>query len=85
MPAIKNIRNENYPNAINLINKIIFSKDLKFINISCANVAMKEILVNINLNLQAVKYKKTKLIKFNSVEAVEITKKFKKLIQIIKK
>ena len=46
---------------------------------------MKEIFVDINLNLQAVKYKKTKLIKFSSVEAVEITKRFKKLTQIIKK
>ena len=46
---------------------------------------MKKISININLNLQAVKYKKIKLIKFSSVEVVKITKKFKKLIQIIKK
>ena len=45
---------------------------------------MKEIFIDINLNLRAVKYKKTKLIKFNSVEAVEITKRLKKLTQIIK-
>ena len=46
---------------------------------------MKKIFVDINLNSRAVKYKKTKLIKFNSVEVVKITKRFKKLAQIIKK
>ena len=45
---------------------------------------MKEILVDINSDSRAVKYKKTKLIKFSSVEVVEIIKRFKKLIQIIK-
>ena len=80
LPAIKNIRNENYSNAVNLTNKVVFSKNLKFIDIFCADVVMKKILVNINLNLQIVKYKKTKLIKFSSAEIIEITKKFKKLI-----
>ena len=46
---------------------------------------MKKFFVDINLNSQAVNHKKTKLIKFSSVEVVEITKKFKKLAQIIKK
>ena len=69
---------------MNLTNKIVFNKDLKFINILRADVAMKKILVNINLNSQAVKYKKIKVIKFSSIETVEITKKFKKLTQIIK-
>ena len=82
--AIKNIRNENYSNAVNLTNKIVFSKDLKFTDVSRANVAMKKILVDINLDSRTVKYKKTKLIRFSSAEAVEITKKFKKLAQIIK-
>ena len=45
---------------------------------------MKEILVDINSNLWTVKYKKTKLIKFSSVEVVKITKRLKKLTQIIK-
>ena len=45
---------------------------------------MKEILVDINLNSRTVKYKKIKLIRFSSAEIVEITKKFKKLAQIIK-
>ena len=40
---------------------------------------MKKILVDINLNSRTVKYKKIKLIKFSSVEIVEISKKFKKL------
>ena len=46
---------------------------------------MKEIFVDINSDLRAIKYQKTKLIKFNSVEVVEITKRIKKLTQIIKK
>ena len=45
---------------------------------------MKKILVDINSDSQAVKYKKTKLIKFSSVEVVKITKRLKKLTQIIK-
>ena len=45
---------------------------------------MKKIFVDINSDLRAVKYKKTKLIKFSSVGVVEITKRFKKLTQIIK-
>ena len=84
MLAIKNIRNENYSNAANLTNKVVFNKNLKFLDVSRANVAMKKISVDINLNLQTVKYKKIKLIKFNSVEIVEIIKNFKKLTQIIK-
>ena len=70
---------------MNLTNKAIFSKDLKFINVLCADVAMKEILVDINSNSRIVKYKKIKLIRFSSAEIVEITKRFKKLTQIIKK
>ena len=83
--AIKNIRIENYSNAVNLTNKAVFSKNSKFIDVLCADVAMKEIFVDINLNLQIVKYKKIKLIKFSSVEVVEIMKRLKKLTQIIKK
>ena len=69
---------------MNLTNKIIFNKDSKFIDVSRADIAIKKIFVNINLNSQTVKYKKIKLIKFSSVEIVKITKRFKKLIQIIK-
>ena len=67
-----------------MTNKVVFNKDSKSTDVPRADVAIKEILVNINLDSRAVKYKKTKLIKFNLVEAVEITKKFKKLTQIIK-
>ena len=77
---MKNIRNGNYSNAVNLTNKVVFNKDLKFIDVLRADVAMKKFFVNINSNLRTVKYKKTKLVKFNSVKAVEITKKLKKLI-----
>ena len=84
LSAIKNIRNENYSNAMNLTNKVVFNKDLKFIDVLHANIAMKKIFVDINLDLRAVKYKKIKLIKFNSVEVVKIMKKFKKRTQIIK-
>ena len=83
--AIKNIRNGIYSNAMNLTNKIVFDKNLKSINIFRADVAIKKIFVDINSNLRIVKYKKTKLIKFSSVEVVEITKRFKKLARIIKK
>ena len=70
---------------MNLTNKVVFSENLKFINVSRANVAMKKILVDINSDSRAVKYKKIKLFKFNEVEVVEIIKRFKKLAQIIKK
>ena len=69
---------------MNLTNKVVFNKNLKFIDVSRADVAMKEIFIDINLNSRTVKYKKTKLIRFNSVEVVEITKRLKKLTQIIK-
>ena len=82
---MRNIRNKNDSNAMNLTNKIIFNEDSKFIDISHINVSMKKIFVDINSDSRAVKYKKTKLIKFNSVEVVEISKKFKKLTQIVKK
>ena len=84
LSAMKNFRNESYSNAVNLTNKVVFSKNSKFINVSRTDIVMKEILVNINLNSRAIKYKKTKLIKFSSIEIVEISRRFKKLAQIIK-
>ena len=68
-----------------MTNKVVFNKKSKFIDVSCVNVAMKRFFVDINSNSWAVKYKKTKLIRFSSVEIVEIMKRFKKLTQIIKK
>ena len=82
---IKNIRNENCSNAVNLTKKIVFNKDSKFFDVFRADIVMKKILVDINTNSRAVKYKKIKLIKFSSVETIKITKRFKKLTQIIKK
>ena len=70
---------------MNLTNKIVFNKNLKFTDILRANVVMKETFVDINSDSRAVKYKKIKLIRFDSIEIVEITKRFKKLTQIIKK
>ena len=46
---------------------------------------MKKIFIIINSNSQAVKYRKVKQIKFNSIEIIEISERFKKLTQIIKK
>ena len=66
------------------MNKAIFSKNLKFIDVLRADVVIKKIFIDINSDLQTVKHKKTKLIRFSSVEVVEITKKLKKLTQIIK-
>ena len=70
---------------MNLANKAVFSKDSKSINVFRADVAMKKIFVDINLNSRAVKYKKTKLIRFSSTEIVKITERLKKLALIIKK
>ena len=56
---MKIICNKDYLNAVNLTNKIVFNKNSKLIDVFCADVAMKKIFVNINLNLQIVKYKKT--------------------------
>ena len=79
MLTIKNIRNENYSNTMNLTNKVVFNKNSKFIDISRADVAMKKIFVDINSDLRIIKYKKTQLIRFNSVEIVETPNKLKKL------
>ena len=77
--------NGNYSDAVNLTNKAVFNKNLKFIDVLRANVTMKKIFVDINSDSRAVKYKKIKLIKFSLVEIVKITKRFKELAQIIKK
>ena len=69
---------------MNLTNKVVFNKNLKLIDVSRADVAIKIFFININSDSRAVKYKKTKLIKFSSIEVVNITKRFKKLTQIMK-
>ena len=42
------------------MNKVVFNKHLKTIGVLSANVTMKEIFVNINLDSRAIKYKKAK-------------------------
>ena len=84
MSIIKNFRNENYSDAMNFANKTIFNKNLKFDYIFNTNITMKEIFVVINSNSRTVKYKKIKQIKLNSIKIIEISKKFKRLTQIIK-
>ena len=84
LPAVKNIRNGNYSDAVDLANKAVFSKNSKSTDVSRADVAMKKIFVDINSDSRVVKYKKTKLIKFSSAGVVETTKRLKKLAQIIK-
>ena len=64
---------------MNLTNKVVFNKDLKSTDILNVDVAMKKILIDINLNFQTVKYKKTKQIKFRSIEVVKSLKRLKKL------
>ena len=70
---------------MNLANKVVFNKDFESNYILNINIAMKKILIVINSNLRAVKYKKVKQIKLNSSEIIEIFKKFKRLTQIIRK
>ena len=43
---------------MNLTNKVVFNKDSKSIAVPRADIAMKEIFVDINLNSRVVKYKK---------------------------
>ena len=59
--AIKNIRNENYSNAVNLTNKVVFNKNSKFINVSCKDVAMKKFFVDIKLKLTSCQIYKNKI------------------------
>ena len=70
---------------MNLANKVIFSKNSESDYIFNINVSMKKILIVINLNSQAAKYREVKQIKFNSIEIIETSKKFKRLTQTIKK
>ena len=84
LPTMKNFRNENYFDAMNLANKVVFNKEFKSDYIFNTNIAMKEVSVVINSNSRVVKYRKVKQIKFNSIEVIEISKRFKRLTQIIK-
>ena len=73
---IKNVRNDNYLDAINLAEQTIL------IN----NIEMIEMIVEINLEFRAIKYQKIKQIKFKiSFEVSEAFEKFKKFVQMFKK
>ena len=69
---------------MSLMNKAVFNKKSKSTDIFNADVVMKKTFANINSDLRAAKYRKIKQIKFNSIEIVKISKRLKKLMQIIK-
>ena len=50
LSTIKNLRNENYSDAMNLANKAVFNKNSESDYIFSTNVVMKEIFVIINSN-----------------------------------
>ena len=55
---ITNIQNDNYSNAMNLINKRVFNKEIEVIFNKSFDII--NIFVKINLNSQAVKHKRIK-------------------------
>ena len=76
LSTIKNVRNDNYFNAINLAEQTIL------IN----NIEMIEIIVEINSEFRATKYQKIKQIKFKtSFETFKAFEEFRKLVQMLKK
>ena len=79
LSIIKNIRNENCLDAVNLTNKGVFNKNSKLVDVFNTDVTMKKIFVDINSNSQAVKYRKTKQIKLSSIQVLKTSKRPKKL------
>ena len=76
MSTIKNVRNDNYFDAMNFVEQAI----------SIDNIEMIEIIVEINFESRATKYQKIKQTKFKtSFEAFEIFERFKKFVQMFKK
>ena len=71
MSTIKNVRNDNYFNAMNFVKQTISVDDIKMI----------EIIVKINFNFRATKYQKIKQTKFKiSFETFKIFERFKKFV-----
>ena len=71
MSIIKNVRNDNYFDAINFIEQTISIDDIKMI----------EIIVEINFESRATKYQKIKQIKFKILfETFKIFERFKRLV-----
>ena len=69
--TIKNVWNNNYFDAINLIEQTILIDDIEMI----------KIIIEVNFEFHATKYQKIKQIKFKiSFKAFEIFEKFKKFV-----
>ena len=76
MSTIKNVRNDNYSDAINFVEQAISIDDIKMI----------EMIVEINFEFRAIKYQKIKQIKFKiSSEISETFERFKRFAQMFKK
>ena len=76
LSTIKNIQNDNYFNAMNLVEQAISVDDIEMI----------KIIVEVKFKFHATKYQKIKQIKFKILfEAFETFEKFKKFAQIFKK
>ena len=68
---IKNVRNDNYFDAMNFVERTILINNIKMI----------KIIVEINFKSRATKYQKIKQIKFKTLfEIFEIFKEFKKFV-----
>ena len=75
MSTIKNIRNNNYFDAISFAEQTILIDNIKMI----------EIIIEINFKSRATKYQKIKQIKFKiSFETSEVFERLKKFVQIFK-
>ena len=71
MSTIKNVRNNNYFDAINFVEQTILIDDIKMI----------EIVVEVNFESCATKYQKIKQIKFKtSFETFEVFERFKRFV-----
>ena len=76
LSTIKNVRNDNYSDAMNFVEQTIFVD----------NIEMTEMIVEVNFKSRATKYQKIKQMKFKiSFEASEAFEKSKKLAQMFKK
>ena len=70
LPTIKNVRNDNYFDAMNLAEQAISINDIEMI----------EMIVEVNFESRATKYQKIKQTKFKiSFEAFETFERFKRL------
>ena len=76
LSTIKNVRNDNYFDAMNLAEQAI----------SIDNIEMIEVIVEINSEFRIIKYQKIKQIKFKILfEVFETFERFKRFVQMFKK